>query len=264
MAIISALSLIFLIPFLWVGFSLIDVTRGKRDKIAWKKPLILFAAILVISAIINYHFYSTYQLPLFLNETESIVALVIAGAFLVFLSILNIVVTLMNKGAPKSLHNPKAVWVFIICFTLFSLFISFWVLPFAQKSTYVADIKEAMQALSDEEANEEVSVAIVRSTKECIRRVTANCTSTDYSNYFYVKNNLDDEKEVQLRIRALDANENEIKVAESNIMTLGPGEVKLVETEETSDEDSILSRYSFTTEQRIFYYESMFRFRDVQ
>ena len=66
-----------------------------------------------------------------------------------------------------------------------------------------------------------------------------------------------------MRIRALDSKQNELKVVESDIMTLEAGELKLVETEETSDEASIWSRSSFETDYRVQSNESLHQYRDA-
>ncbi len=101
------------------------------------------------------------------------------------------------------------------------------------------------------------------SEKQCVRRRTENCNSSDYQNAFFVQNNLDETKQVQVQIRALDHEQNELKSVESKIMTLQAGELKLVETEETSDQESIWSRSSFETEVRTASYQSIYRYRDA-
>jgi len=264
MAIITVIILIFIIPYIWVTWSGIDVRNGKREKIAWKKPCILLLFLVLVSGVINLYFYSSYHLPIFPNLFENMVGLIVTGAFLLILSIINIIVSIMYKGAPKSFHNPKTVWIFtgVLCLTF--LFSFSWIFPFAQKVSYVAQINAAMQELSQAETEEEVTVLFMSSEKNCVRRRNSNCVDVDYDNRFFVKNNLDEKKQIQVRIRALDSNQKELKVVDSEIMTLDAGELRLVETEETYDDSSIWSKYSFQTEVRTNYYESLFRFRDVE
>ncbi|AJD92393.1 hypothetical protein JMA_30760 [Jeotgalibacillus malaysiensis] len=264
MGIIATVIIIFLLPFIWMLWSSVDVKNGKREKIEWKKPGILFLSLILISVIVNTYFYNFYHLPFFQNSFELMVVFIMAGAFLLFFAIINIIVSIKYKGAPKSFHNPKAIWIFTGVFCFVILFFGTWVFPLGQKASYTYKLDKAIEALSEEETNEEVSVLFMNSEQECLRRQTSSCYNEEYSNYFYVKNNLDEEKEVQVRIRALDANQNELKIVESNIMTLDGGELRLVETEETNDRSNVWSRSSFKTDIRTHYYESMFRFRDVE
>ncbi|RIW29371.1 hypothetical protein D3H55_19100 [Bacillus salacetis] len=264
MGIIAIITLIFMIPFLWVIWSASDVKSGKREKIEWKKPAGLLIIMLLISGIVNWYFYSSYQLAFFSNLFENMIGLMITGAFLIILSIINIVVSILYRGAPKSIHNPKAIWIFTGVFCLTFLLLFTWVFPFAQKASYVNKIETAMDALAETEADKEFTVLFMNSEKDCIRRRTNSCAGEEYNNFFFVKNNLDEQKEVQVRIRALDYDKKELKIVESVIMTLDAGELRLVETEETLENSSVWSKYSFQTEHQTHFYESMFRFRDVE
>ncbi|MGF2614312.1 hypothetical protein FZC84_19405 [Rossellomorea vietnamensis] len=265
MFVISAILLIFTLPGLWVIWTAADVTSGKREKIEWKKPLILLFILLGISALLSLYFYNSYHLPFWPTLFEHVVGLIITGVFLLILSIINIVVSITYKDAPKSFHNPKALWIFIGVLCMIFLLLFLWIIPFAQKTSYVNKIQVAMNALEEEEKNkEEMTVLFMSSEQECVRRRTNSCAGEEYENTFFVKNNLDEEKEVQVRIRALDSDKNELKIVESEIMTLDAGELRLVETEETSDNSSVWSRSSFQTEYRTHFYQSIFRFRDVE
>ncbi|MDZ5711186.1 hypothetical protein [Jeotgalibacillus haloalkalitolerans] len=261
MVITATIILIFGLPFLWLILLSADVTNGKREKIEWKKPGILFLSLTLISVLVNIYFYSSYHLPFFQNSFGMMVALIVTGAFLLIFSIVNIIVHIVHKGAPKSFYNPKGLWIFTGVFCFVILFFTAWVYPFAQKMSYSYKVDKAVEALSEEETNEEVSVLFMNSEQECFR---SGCYDEEYSNFFYVKNNLDEEKEVQVRIRALDADQNELKIVESDIMTLDGGELRLVETKETNDKTNVWSRSSFETDVRTHYYESMFRFRDTE
>ncbi|WP_100009951.1 hypothetical protein [Lentibacillus sediminis] len=79
-----------------------------------------------------------------------------------------------------------------------------------------------------------------------------------------MRNNLEEPKEFQVRISAANNNQEEIETIDSEIMEVGPGEMKMVVTEETSDNQDIWSQYSFETEERVAYYQYNYRFRDVE
>ncbi|MDG5473169.1 hypothetical protein P6709_15555 [Jeotgalibacillus sp. ET6] len=264
MVIIAAVIIVFVIPYIWMAWSGIDVKNGKREKMEWKKPAITFLIISGISLAINFYYYQMYHLNFFPNLFESMVTLIVTGAFLVVFIIVNILAGIVYKNAPKSFHNPKVMWIFTAVFCLTVLFFGSWVFPFGQKSSYVVKVEAAMQELSETEEDTEVSVLFLSSEQNCIRRRTSGCVSEEYQNVFFVKNNLDEEKEVQVRIRALDFNQNELKVVDSKIMTLGAEELRMVETEETSDKTSIWNSSTFETEQRTQFYEYQFRFREPE
>lgn len=262
MGIVAVMALIFTVPFIWLAWSAIDVGNGKKEKIDWKKPSILLFIIIALVGAMNYYFYHTYQLPLLPNFFEGIIGLIVTGAIVFIIAIVNIIVSITHKGAPKSVHNPKAVWAFAGILGVAFLLLFSWVYPTAQKAAYVQKIETAMHALSESETDKEVTVLFMNSEKNCVRRRTQSCSDEDYQNYFFVKNNLEEEKEVQVKIRALNADKEELKVVDSNIMTLGAGELRLVETEETNDKTSIWSKSTFETEYQTYYYEYKYRFRD--
>lgn len=261
---ITIVIFLFFIPIAWFIWTSVSNKTGKIDNPQWKVPLAILLALLLGSIIVNYYLSDTYQLAFFQNGFESIVALIIAAALLLMMLIVNVIVSIFLKGAPKSVHNPKAVWAVggILCTTI--LFFTMWVYPFAEKVSYVQKIEKALDVAEQRHDDEEITVVFMSSEKNCIRTNTSNCNSTTYKNAFFLKNNLDIPKEVQVQIRALDAKQEELKVIESDIMTLEAGEMKLVETEETSDESSVWSRSSFETEYQTHSYESLYRYRDVE
>lgn len=262
MGFVAVMALIFTVPFIWLAWSAIDVGNGKREKIDWKKPSILLFIILALVGAMNYYFYHTYQLPFWPNIFEGIVGLTVTGAILFIIAIVNIIVSIIHKGAPKSFHDPKAVWAFTGILGVAFLLLFSLVYPTAQKAAYVHKIETAMHALAESEPDKEVTVLFMNSEKNCVRRRTESCSDEGYQNYFFVKNNLAEEKDVQVRIRALNADKEELKVVDSNIMTLSAGELRLVETEETNDKTSIWSKSTFETEYQTYFYEYMYRFRD--
>ncbi|WP_033541746.1 hypothetical protein [Planococcus sp. CAU13] len=255
---------IFLVPYFWFFWTFLDAISGKAGKPRWKIALAAFLALVLGSFIVNYYLSDKYGLSFFQNGFESIVALIIAGAILLVVVIVNIVVSIMFKNAPKSVHNPKAVWVVAagLCTTI--LFFTMWVYPFAEKTSYINKIETALDEAEERQDDEDITVVFLSSERKCLRTTSSNCHSTPYSNTFFVKNNMDATKEVQLQIRALDRKENELKTLESDVMTLEAGELRLVETAETSDMSSIWHRSSFVTDVRTYSSEWQYHYRDVK
>lgn len=261
MGTVALIILLFFLPYAWFLWSSLSSKTGKPR---WKKPLAVLLALVLISAGLNYYFSDTYQLSFFQNGFESKVAIVVSLAFLLVVSIINVITSILFKGAPKSFHNPKVAWVVtaVLCGTI--LFFTLWVYPLAEKVSYINKVENALAQSEEQQADEEITVVFMSSEKECFRTSTNNCTNDTYKNAFFLKNNLDTQKEVQVRIRALDSDENELKVIESDLMTLEAGELQLVETEESSDLESIWSRTSFETDKRVRSYESLFRYREAE
>ncbi|MGI2329135.1 hypothetical protein [Planococcus sp. YIM B11945] len=264
MSTVALIIFLFFIPYAWFVWSSLSVKSGKIGKPHWKIVLAAFAALVLGSFVFNYYISNAYQLSFFQNGFESTVALIVTAAFLLVIVIVNVIVSKIFKGAPKSFHNPKVVWMItaVLCTTI--LFFTMWVYPLAEKTSYVQKVEHALTAAEQQQTDEEITVVFMSSEKNCFRATSSNCNNVTYKNAFFLKNNLDIQKEVQVRIRALDAKQNELKEVESDVMTLGPGELKLVETEETSDQASIWSRSSFETESRTQSYESLYRFRDAK
>ena len=262
MGTIALVIFLFFIPYAWFLWSSMSTKSGKIEKPRWKKSLAVLIAVVLISVILNYYFSNAYQLAFFQNGFESIVAIIVSAAFLLVIAIINVIVSRVFKGAPKSFHNPKAVWVFtaVLCATI--LFFTMWVYPLAEKTSYIHKVENALAMSEQQEGDEEITVLFMSSEKNCFRTSTSNCHSQTYTNSFFLKNNLDTQKEVQVRIRALDSEQKELKAIESDVMTLEAGELKLIETEESSDQASIWSRSSFETDYQVQSYESLYRYRD--
>lgn len=240
-----------------------SLKSGNKNKTHWKISLGALLAVVLISAVLNYYFSDAYQLSFFQNGFESIVALVVCAAFLLVIVIVNLIAGRLFKDAPKSFHNPKVVWRLAVIFCAIILFFTMWVYPLGEKASYINKIENAL-AFSEQQGDEEITVLFMSSERKCMRTNTSNCHSQPYHNSFFLKNNLDTQKEVQVRIRALDSEQQELKVIDSDIMTLEAGELKLVETEESFDEASIWSRSSFETDRRVQSYESLYRYRDQE
>ena len=219
---------------------------------------------MICSFFLNQFISDTDQLSYFQNGFETTVAIIVTAAFLLVVTLVNVIVSRTFKGAPTSVHNPRVVWIFAAVASATLLFFTIWVYPLADKFSYVFAVEDALAAAEERPDAEEITVVFMSSDKNCFRLSTSHCNGITYKNAFFLKNNLDIQKEVQVQIRALDAKQNELKVIESDIMTLEAGELKLVETEETSDESSIWSRFSFETDARTHSYESMYRYRDAE
>lgn len=263
MGIISLIIFLFFIPYAWFLWSSLSVKSGKIRKRHWILSLVTLMALVCGSFVLNYYLSNAYQLSFFQNGVESTVALIITAAFLLVIIMINIVVSIFFKNAPKSIHNPKVVWIFTAVFCTTILFFTMWVYPLADKVSYIQKVEKALALAEQKQDAEEITVVFMSSEKDCFRLSSSNCNSVTYKNSFFLKNNLEREKEVQVQIRALDSKEKELKTVESDVMTLEPGELKLIETEETVDKASIWSRSSFETEVRTQSYESLYRYRDA-
>lgn len=263
MGIISLVIFIFFLPYAWFLWSSMNAKSGKVEKPRWKKPLAALIALVLISVLLNYYFSNAYQLSFFQNGFESIAALIFSAAFLLVIAIVNVIVSIVYKGAPKSFHNPKVVWVFTTVFCTTILFFTMWVYPLAEKASYIQKIENAIAVSEKQQADEEITVLFMSSEKNCFRLTSSNCDSEKYKNSFFLKNNLAVQKEVQVHIRALDSKQKELKAVESDIMMLEAGELKLVETEESSEQASIWSRSSFETDYQVQSYEFLYRYRNT-
>lgn len=263
MGIVSLVIFLFFLPFAWLFWTGMNSKAGKTKRANWKIALVALIAVLFISVVLNYYYSNAYQLSFFQNGLESTIALIICGAFLLIVGIVNFIVSILFKGAPKSFHNPKTALAVtgVLCAVI--LFFTMWVYPLGEKASYIHKVQTALAMAEQQQADEEITVLFLSSEKECMRTSSSNCNNETYKNSFFLKSNLDEQKEVQVRIRALDSEQQELKVIESDVMTLEAGELKLVETEETSDDESLWSRSSFETDSRVRSYESLYRFRDA-
>lgn len=264
MGIVLLVIFLFFLPCAWFFWTSMSLKSGKTKKSHWKLSLAALIAVAVVSVILNYYFSNEYQLSFFQNGFESIIAIIITAVFLLVMVIINVITSILFKDAPKSFHNPKVVWIItaVLCTTI--LFFAMWVYPLAEKISYIHKVENALTASEKQQGTEEITVVFMSSEKHCIRTTSSNCTNQPYKNSFFLKNNLNEQKEVQVQIRALDSGQQELKRVESNIMTLKPGELKLVETKESSDQASIWSRSSFETDQRVQSYESLYRYREAK
>lgn len=253
--------LIFSIPSLLIIASAHDVKTGKRDRIAFKWPVLLHLALAAIGLAIQLYYQQAYHFPFFQTETENWVVVLVVGVLAGIILLVNIIITLTSgKNFPKSIHDPKAVNYFIIGIVLSLSTILLIAVPTAKKMAFSHAINKAIEA-SDEAQTEDFPVVLITSERECLKN-TSSCRNSPYSNQFFVRNNLDKTQEVQVKIRALNSSGEEMKVIDSHIMTLQPGELRLVKTEETNETSSPWNQYSFQTDSFTGQYEYWKRHRD--
>ncbi|KRG13659.1 hypothetical protein ACA30_14235 [Virgibacillus soli] len=254
--------LIFSIPFIWVVWTLMDVKSGKREKISWKSPVILLIILMFGSISIHIYLFKMYSFPIFLTKLDTIIGLAIPGLVVGIMLIINLFITLtMGKQLSKSFHDPKMVNLLASGFAIYLLIISLIAVPTGKKVAFAESINQAMTATQNADT-EEFSIALVSSERECLR--SSSCRNTPYSNQYFIKNNLSKTQEVQVKIRALNSKNEEMKVIDTKIMTLKPNELRLLETEETIEDSSVWNQYSFQTDDRIAKYQHMLRFRNPE
>ncbi len=253
--------LITTVPLIWLLFSVVDYKRGKIAKVKWKGPLKLFLTLALLVLIHAIYLNIRYNIPIFINLHSASIALItvliIGGVF----SLANIITTL--KVGRTHYHNPTLMWKFIGVFMLVMLTIIIWFLPAGEKMKYVRDLNFAYEKLN--EKDEDIAVILASSESNCLRAESTRprYTCDSYANVFYVKNNFDQSKEVQLSFRVFNRQEEELEVIESHIMKLEPEEIKLVITDETQELNNSWSQYSFETEETVHYYQYKKRYRDI-
>jgi hypothetical protein len=253
---------LFSLPFILIYLSFIDVKTGKRDKINWKLPILTFTVLMAGSVIAHLYFLTTYDLPIFVSSTESIILFSIIGGFLAIFAFVNIILTLTSRKTNLSnVHNSKTIWQLIGGLVIALPLLLFWFIPIAEKSDYVSGIHKAIKKVESSNSTDAFSIVLVRSEKDCIR--VERCTNKRYDNQFFIKNNLDELKEVQVFIHSLNKDREELKVIESNVMRMEPGELALLETEETGKHSSLWSRYSFKTDERVSNYQYQLQYHDI-
>lgn len=253
--------ILFSIPGILFLYSVIEVRSGKKERVRWKLPAMLLLLLLFISAAFQYYYLYSYGFPLLQTSVETWIVLGIAGLILGIILFINLITTkTMGKNLPKAVHDPKMINSFALCIALFVLIISIFAAPTGKKAAFAFSINQAIEATKQTDTNEEIPVVLVSSEQECLRR-TATCRNSSYSNQFFIKNNGDHVQETQVQIRALNNNDQEMKVIDSKIMTLQPGELRLLETEETNDNSSIWNQYSFQTDYRIANFQYKLRHR---
>src|SRR5690606_2986565 len=148
---------IFSLPFIWIVWSAIDVKRKKREKIALKGPILLFALITIASIIVNIYLSSQYNLPFFQNSFSTTIGIIVTVIIWVVIAFINIVVTsqAIKYNIPKSRHNPKVVWIFNHTLSGSMLIFFLWFMPLGEKINYVVILNDAMEALEHVHKNED-------------------------------------------------------------------------------------------------------------
>ncbi|WP_135449600.1 hypothetical protein [Planococcus citreus] len=108
MGIVTLVILIFLLPYVWFLWTGISNKTGMMERYRWKKPLATLLLLVIISAALNCFYSNAYQLAFFQNGVELMVGLIVAGAFLVILSIINIIVGIVYKKRPQIVPQPES------------------------------------------------------------------------------------------------------------------------------------------------------------
>ncbi|SEP97837.1 hypothetical protein [Piscibacillus halophilus] len=249
-------------PFIWLYFSFLNVRKGKRDQVNWKGPLGLYIGLCLLILVIAIYQKYTYDIPIFINSSSFISGLIVSGGLFAIIGLVNIFVTFRYRKnpLPKDLHDPKVVWILgvIICLGIF-VFMS-WFFPAGKKMNYTSALNNAYSEL-EEDNDEEIGLVLATSEERCMRR--RDCDFKVY-NVFYAKNNLEKTQDVQFLIRTIDKNGEQQKEIESKVITMEPGEIKLVETEETNSSSEMWMKYSFTTDNWFDGYQYRYRYRDNQ
>src|SRR5690606_13939267 len=143
MGTVSLVIFLFILPCAWFFWTSMDLKNGKKNKTHWKISLAALFAVVLISAGLNYYFSNAYQLSVFQNGSESIVALILCAAFLLVIVVVNLIANRLFKGAPKSFHNPEVVWRLAAVFCAIILFFTMWVYPLGEKTSYINKIENA-------------------------------------------------------------------------------------------------------------------------
>jgi hypothetical protein len=253
--------IIFCIPLIIFIQSIVHVRRGKRKKKKIKQPLIIFGCIMLASILVHVYLFFAYHLSMFMSFFETFVMLFAIGGitFLIFLIIAITNFAVRNKNLPKSVHNPKFVWYFPAGTAIFLAVILLWAAPTGEKLDYVHTLNEVEDMFDNADADDEVLFAFLESERDCL---DCRGKTIHYNNRFFIKNNLDQVKEIQVDLTALDQYEQEIKTVSSTAVTLDPGEYAMLHTKKTSDNKSIWSRYSFRTKKPITYYRYHYYYDD--
>lgn len=217
---------------------MIDVRNGKREKSNWKGPLLLFILLTAISAVVNSYLSLSFNLPFFQNRFSIITGLIVVGVLWGIKAIINVVATIISrrKNLSKALHNPKVVWIISGAIGGALLIFLLWFMPIGQKIAYTVNLNNAVSEMEDSSETEDISLVQVLSEDDCLRR--RGCDH-EYNNVFYVRNNLDQPKEIQVKIRALNDNKEVLRIIDSQIVELEPGDMQMITTEETNDSANI-------------------------
>lgn len=252
--------LIFMIPWILLVISLIEFKSGKKRRFGWKLPASMIALLVVSGVFIQIYLQQVYGFPLLQNKTETIIALAVSLSVPVFLLLANLIIRIFHgNNVPVTVHNPKLVNRMAIGFFAALFAVLFIGAPTGKKLDFAYSIDQAMESADQSDA--EFPVVLVSSERECLQ-TTATCRNSDYSNQFFIRNQLNRTQEVQVKFRVYNKNEELVKEIDSKIMKMNPNELRLIETEETIENASKWNQYTFQTENRVSKYEHFIRYRD--
>lgn len=250
-----------LLPFILLLWSAIDVGAGKKERINWKLPFLLFIITFGASIYANYALKQAYQFPIFPNWSDLQMGLfviaVLAGAF----SLVYVITYFSFRRAPKAVFNQARTLQMLGGILLLAILLVGWYHPTAEKMMVAAAITTANEI--DDEEEKELSLILVHSERECSLTYSFQCRDQDYKNLFIVKNKMDQQVEVQFKIRAYGSEQQELKQIDSDIMTLAPHEIKVVTTAETFEETSVWSQRTFRTRSPVSSYEYRYRYQSL-
>ncbi|WHY83527.1 hypothetical protein QNH23_09235 [Siminovitchia fortis] len=260
MIFVMAAIIIFSIPGLMLIWSTAYVKSIKKENVRWKLLVSLQLLLIIAGMIVHIYLLRSYGFPMLQTRIETWVSMGFILLICGFMLILNFIIT-KKLGSQSPTHNSKVVNIITGCFALYFFIILFIAAPLGEKVAFAVSINEAIEA-ANKTNNEEFSVVLVNSEKDCLRRSSQHCRNQAYKNHYFIKNNMGKKQEVQVKLRALNSNNEEMKVIDSKIMTLKPGELQLLETEETNEDASVWNKYSFQTDGKVYQYQQKIRFRD--
>jgi len=257
---VAAAIIIFAIPGMMLIWSTVYVKSGKSVTVRWKLPVFLQLLLVFIGVMIHIYLLLSYGFPLFQTSREIWIIMAIIFFLCGFMLVSNFIIT-KKIGNRTPAHNSKVVNIITGCIAFYMFITLFIAAPLGKKVAFAVSINEAIEATSKAK-NEEFSVVLVNSEKDCLNRMKYYCRNQTYKNQFFIKNKLDKTQEVQVKIRALDSNSVELKVIDSKVITLEPSELRLLETEETFNDERIWNKFSFQTDRRVYGYQHQIRYRN--
>lgn len=243
--------LIAMIPMIMLVQSASNVKSGLKEKVNWKMPVLIYIILSLVALVVHIYLLNVYELSIFSNSYYLKVGILVDFLLFGLIAVINIVVSIIYRNAPKSVHDGKKVWKFIGTGFSILLLILVWFLPLANKIVYVIDINSAIEN-SQATEDRDFSLVLVRSQGNCFN--DNNCADEHFNNVFYIKNNTEETKKIQTTIKTFTESEEEMETIISDKVTLEPGQLKMVETKETSDADNEWNKYSFETDNAIVKY----------
>lgn len=252
-----------MIPPLILLFSWIDTLQGKREKINWKLVIIAFAISLIIDFSFSFYYKMKYGFPIFPNMYSIKTILLIAG-IISALIVLSSLILLPPLRKQLSIYFSLLLVFCIIgsVIFVFILYIGILFKPLGDKMNFAQSLDKAFEIAEMTEGNSDFQIIKTQSEKQCYSR--SSQTNCDYDNIFFIKNNLDEPKEVRVKFVVYDRNDEVQKEIMSHKLKLDAGEIRLVTTDETLTEGDIWDQYTFRTDKMVVFYEYSLEYQDIQ